>query len=217
MQRITRQEPSKEPIVEPDRSTGGRALAAVLVLVVAIALGIGTAGCGAPANPQVSKLINEANAHLTNAANQVKTLGDFNTRFKAILTGQPNPQAAAQVRGLLEAARQKEQRALDETRQAKSALSKVKDLPISDNMKHYIDLKVSALSEQEQALVLELQAMDLRIATMKRIEAGESFADVLPQEKQINDLELQWADHMAQSTDLNKQAKAFYQEKKLGK
>ena len=59
--------------------------------------------------------------------------------------------------------------------------------------------------------------MDLRIATMKRIEAGESFADVLPQEKQINDLELQWADHMAQSTDLNKQAKAFYQEKKLGK
>jgi len=165
----------------------------------------------------VSKLINEANAHLTNAANQVKTLGDFNTRFKAILTGQPNPQAAAQVRGLLEAARQKEQRALDETRQAKSGLSKVKDLPISDNMKHYIDLKVSALSEQEQALALELQAMDLRIATMKRIEAGESFADVLPQEKQINDLELQWADHMAQSTDLNKQAKAFYQEKKLGK
>lgn len=58
--------------------------------------------------------------------------------------------------------------------------------------------------------------MDLRIATIKRVEQGATFEELVPQEKQINDLEQQWAEHMARAADFNKQAKDFYQEKKLG-
>lgn len=188
----------------------------VLMLAAALAAGFAGAGCGTPSNPQASKLIKEANAHLENAADQVKGIGDFNQQFAALFTGAPNPQAATKVRELLEGARKKEQKALDETKEARDTLSKVKELQISDNMKEYIDLKLSALDEQEQALTIELQAMDLRIATIKRVEQGATFEELVPQEKQINDLEQQWAEHMARAADFNKQAKDFYQEKKLG-
>jgi hypothetical protein len=208
--------PYRELKMAPETRAG---LYAVVVVAISTALAVAfvTGGCGTSTNPEASRLIKEANAHLTNAANQIKGIGDFNSKFSALFTGQASPKASAEVRGLLEAAKQKEQKALDETKAASAALSKVKELKISDNMSQYIGLKLQALGEQEQALNIELEAMDLRISTIGRLESGESFESVLPQEKQINDLELKWAEHMTRAADLNKQASEFYREKRLGK
>ena len=187
------------------------AVVAMLVLVVLVT------GCGSSPNPQAVKLIQDSNAHLKKAAEDIKGLGTFNQQFQALLSGEANQAMAIKVQALLEKAQASEKQSLEQIRTAKATMSKIKDLPVSAEMKTYVDMKVAALERQEQVLVVELQAMDLRLKAIKDLEAGATLESLLTLEKQIQILEQKSIENAKDASDLHKQANAYFEEKKLGK
>ena len=78
-------------------------------------------------------------------------------------------------------------------------------------------MKLDAISEQEQLLTSELQAMDLRLEAIKDQKDGAALDTVLAVEKRISELEQESMQHARNASELNKEASTFYQEKKLGK
>jgi hypothetical protein len=186
-------------------------LAALLVLVV-----IAT-GCGSSPNPQAVKLIQDSNVHLKKAAEDIKGLGTFNQQFQALLSGQANLAMAVKVQALLEKAQVSEKQSLEQIRIARTSMSKIRDLPVSAEMKTYVDMKLAALDGQEQVLVVELQAMDLRLKAIKDLEAGATLESLLALEKQIQVLEQKSIEDARDASDLHKKANAYFEEKKLGK
>lgn len=196
--------------------------AVLLALVVSAALltgAIALAGCGkSSANPQAQKLIDEANGHLKKAAADIKSLSDFNKAYNSLINGgKINADTAAKVEAMLEKAKKSEQDALSEVKKAKETLSGVNSLSVSSDMKHYVNMKLDAIGEQEQLLTSELQAMDLRLEAIKDQKDGAALDTVLAVEKRISELEQESMQHARNASELNKEASTFYQEKKLGK
>jgi hypothetical protein len=187
------------------------AVVAMLVLAVIVT------GCGSSPNPQAVKLIQDSNVHLKKAAEDIKGLGTFNQKFQALLSGQANQAMAIKVQALLEKAQASEKQSLEQVRTAKDLMSKIKDLPVSAEMKTYVDMKIAALERQEQVLIVELQAMDLRLKAIKDLEAGATLESLLALEKQIQVLEQKSIENAKDASDLHKQANAYFEEKKLGK
>lgn len=192
----------------------------ILLAVVAFALllaGLAATGCGQPSSKQAGNLIQDSNGHLSKAAEEVKNLGEFNTQWESLVSGQAGKETASQVASLLEQARKREQAALEQVKAAEEAIAKIKDLQVSDEMETWADMKLEALEEQEQFLELELKAMDLRQQAIDSFLAGETVENLLMMEKQISLIEQESREKAKSASDLHKQANAYFKEKDLGK
>jgi uncharacterized lipoprotein YehR (DUF1307 family) len=187
--------------------------AAALVLALIVSL---SAGCGQQTDPRVQKLLKDANARMSKAAEVAKSVEAFNREWEALVAGQVNAETSARLEDLFSKTKASETASLDETKAARDDYAKAAGLPVSSAMKKYIDLRRQALDQQEQFLSLELKAMDLRIKVVKGEAAGDPLQTLIELDKQIENLEQESAAHAKRAAALHKEASDYYGEQKLG-
>lgn len=188
-------------------------LAIACAVLLLVALG---AGCGQQTDPRVQRLLKDASAHVSKAAEVTKSIEAFNKEWQTLITGQANPQIATRLEELLSRTKASETASLDETIAARDDYAKAAKLPLSSSWKKYVDLRHQALDEQEKFLALELQAMDLRIKVAQGEVAGDQLQTLIDLEKKIGTLEEQSAAHARRAGALHKEASDYYREQKLG-
>jgi hypothetical protein len=173
------------------------------------------AGCGG-SRPAVSELLKEASARLKRFGEFIVAVSELQKRL-VDLEGQQGPEAS-KISALLTDVRVKEEAALDEVKKAGQSLQSAAKRRISDNMKTYLDLEVEAIKEQEQALLKELEATDLKL---KNVAETNAQAPLSPEQieklKRIIELGEQSRQHGEKAAALHKKANEYYESKKLNK
>jgi Zn-dependent metalloprotease len=196
--------------------TGAIACLALLAAAATMAAVL-CGGCGQSTDPRAKKLLEEANGHLSKAAEEVKNLASFNEQWSSLFKGQVSKETATKVRQLLENAQATEQKALDETTMAADLIEQAEKLPMSPDVREYVKLRRQGVEEQLLFLSTELEAMDLRIKAIKGQENGQSLEDLLRVDKQINEVEARAREHARKAGEFYKQADDYYKERGLGK
>jgi hypothetical protein len=173
-------------------------------------------GCGG-SPPGVSERLKEANAHLRKFGEKIAALAEVQKEL-AGLGEQQGPDAVSKIGALLSDLRGKVEAALGEVRKAGEALKSARKMKISDNMKAYLDLEIEAGSENEKALVAELDATDLKLKNIAETGAVATLsAEQIAKLKRISELEDQSRQRAEKAASLHKKANEYYESKKLGK
>jgi hypothetical protein len=191
--------------------------AATLAIVAALLAPVLLAGCGSTTNPAAQKLINTANAHISDAAAEIKAVQQIKSDYSELANASKvTKETATSAIGILDKARQAQQRALEELKSADKSLAGIKDMKVGGDLKKYVDIKLQAIGELEGFLNYEISAMDLRIKTINDKLAGIGLDTLTEQQKRIETMDAAAAQHLKQADALNQKASTFYEEKKIG-
>ncbi len=199
-----------------DRHRRGPAAGAALLAALLAAASLTAAGCGRT-DRQAQDLIRESNRHLAKAADEIKGLAGFDARWREVVSSKAGSEAALSVKGMLENARGREEKALAEVKAAMEAIAGIKGLDAGEDLKTWAGMKLAALEEQQGFLEIELEAMDLRLQAMDDLLEGAILKDTLMAEKRIDVLEKESRERARKAYDLHKKANAYFKERKLGR
>ena len=143
-----------------------------LLLVFTVLVGVLAMGCDSGLSPEVRELLTEAKSHYDKAVEAVKVVSGLQKRLNDLSSAELTPETIAQVKKIISAARQGDEVALKEVKEAGSALLEIKDIDASREMKTYVGLRTAALREQEKLVQLDLERMDLGSQVLTEIETN---------------------------------------------
>lgn len=184
------------------------ALAAVLLGVALIA----GAGCMSQLDRDVEQKLEEADSHQKSSIQDIQKFEASYADLKKIFEEPFGADTVARARAALGAGQASLKAALTEVQEMEKILLEVKDMPVSPDMKTYCDMKVGALSEQEQAVDLELKATQVLGQAIDQFEAGGDMNALL---QQVGELEGEAQKHAEEANRLHQEANDFFDEKKL--
>lgn len=188
-----------------------------LLLVFTVLVGVLAMGCDSGLSPEVRELLTEAKSHYDKAVEAVKVVSGLQKRLNDLSSAELTPETIAQVKKIISAARQGDEVALKEVKEAGSALLEIKDIDASREMKTYVGLRTAALREQEKLVQLDLERMDLGSQVLTEIETNAPVEQRVATLEKLQQVVEEYTRQDSRVQALHRDAADYYEEKKLGR